>query len=188
MREHYERYLEGHAHALREKCGTGAFDRLDPFALAKIMKVEVVMPIQGSGIDEITWNKVCVEGQDNWDGGTMILPDETRLVVLNPTRPVVRQRATLMEELAHLHLGHTPSKLIVIGGIRMRTVNKTNERAAYQLGAASLLPARVLKGAKTRGYTAEQVAEIHGVSMQLLKMRENFVGVHLPRMALAEVA
>ena len=188
MREQYERYLEGHAHALREKCGTGAFDRLDPFALARIMKVEVVRPVLGSGVDEVTWNKVCVEGQDNWDGGTMILPDGARLVVLNPTRAAVRQRATIMEELAHLHLGHTPSKLILIGGIRMRTVNKTHERAAYQLGAASLLTARILKGAKTRGYTAEKVAETHGVSMQLLKMRENFVGVHLPRMVLAEVA
>ena len=141
----------------------------------------------GWAVDDVTLNKVLVEEQDKWDGGTMILPDGGRLVVLNPTRCETRQRATIMEELAHLHLGHTPSKFIVIGGITMRTVKKADEKAAYQVGAAALLPARILRGAVTRGYTAEQVAEEHGVSMKLLQMRENFVGVHLPRSALVAV-
>jgi hypothetical protein len=187
MKPQYERFLEGNANALRAKCGTGAFDRLDPFTLATIMEVQVVRPVQ-SAFDHETWQKVFVDGKDTWDGGTMILPDGSRLVVLNPTRGMIRQRATLMEELCHLHLGHEPSRLIVIGGFRIRSVNQANERAAYQVGAAALLPARVLKGAKTRAYTAEQVAETHGVSMPLLKMRENFVGVHLLRNALVEVA
>jgi hypothetical protein len=30
-------------------------------------------------------------------------------------------------------------------------LNPANEKAAYQVGAAALLPARVLRGAKTRG-------------------------------------
>lgn len=187
MKPGYERFLEGNANALRQKCDTGAFERLDPFKLAAKMGVQIVKPIlDGSANDEIL-NRVLNEDHDKWDAGTMILPDGSRLVVLNPTRGETRQRATMMEELAHLHLGHKPSKLIVIGGITMRTVKKADESAAYHVGAAALLPARILKGASTRRYTAEQVAEEHGVSMQLLKMRENLTGIHLSRLAPQEL-
>jgi hypothetical protein len=66
MNSQYERFLEGNANALREKCGTGAFDRLDPFALATIMHVQVVLPDQGA-LDDETWQSVFVDGKDTWD-------------------------------------------------------------------------------------------------------------------------
>jgi hypothetical protein len=183
MRAGYEKWLEGNGTALRSKCGIGPFDRLDPFQLAKTMNIEVLYPVEGLGIPTDVLKHVLNEGRDAWDGGTIVLQDKTYKVVLNPSRGRERQNATLMEELAHIHLGHPPSKLIRLQGITLRSVKKSVENQAFHLGAAALLPARVLKGARTLGHTAEQLLVKYLVSHELLVMRENMVGVKLLRAA-----
>jgi Zn-dependent peptidase ImmA (M78 family) len=183
MRPGYEKWLEGNGTVLRSRCGIGPFDRLDPFQLAKAMKIEVIYPVEGLGIPPYILQYVLNEGQNTWDGGTLVLQDNTHMVVLNPSRGRARQNATLMEELAHIHLGHPPSKLIRLQGITLRSVKKSVENQAFHLGAAALLPARVLKGARTLGHTAEQLLVKYLISHELLVMRENMVGIKLLRAA-----
>src|SRR5581483_4627705 len=73
-------------------------------------------------------------------------------------------RATLMEEVAHVFLGHTPNRLAVVTSpdslqkkeangkkIVARDYNHDDEEAAYAIGAAALVPyaplrRRVMKG------------------------------------------
>ncbi len=86
-----------------------------------------------------------------------------------------------MEELAHIELGHKPSKLIRNDGVCMRSWNQSQETQAYWVGSAALVPRRAIKGAKTMGLTIQVVADKHGVSVELVQFREKVVGIKLPR-------
>jgi hypothetical protein len=88
-----------------------------------------------------------------------------------------------MEELAHLSLDHKPSRLISYDGVIVRTWNKTEETQAYWVGAAALLPRRVMKGARTLGRDAAAVANEHLVSEDLVHFREKVLGIRLPDIA-----
>jgi hypothetical protein len=66
-----------------------------------------------------------------FDGASSFHPDTGRpVIVLNCGRPVRRRMATLMEELAHLLLDHTPSRIGLdpkLGVVR-RSFNRSGER------------------------------------------------------------
>ena len=73
-------------------------------------------------------------------------------VVLNPTHDERRQRPTLMEEIVHVHLKPRTDRLRLTGEVVGRSYKKSVEQQAYFVGAAALLPQRVVKGARTRGW------------------------------------
>ena len=85
-----------------------------------------------------------------------------------------------MEELAHLSLNHKPSRLMCYDGVVVRTWNKTQETEAYWVGAAALLPGRILKSAFTLGRDAAALADEHMVSVELVHFREKVLGIRLP--------
>lgn len=183
--EQFKGWIEGKARALREKCGVTPFARLDPFELARKMQILVVPPSHFSDVTVEMLHKVTVKFKDAWDAGTLPLPDGTHLVVLNPAREHLRKHTSVMEELAHIYLDHKPSQLVDIGGIVLRSWNSSNEKQAYAVGSAALLPEYLLKGARTRGYTAEQVSEQHQVSRELVAFRLNVTRIALPKESLA---
>jgi Zn-dependent peptidase ImmA (M78 family) len=85
-----------------------------------------------------------------------------------------------MEELAHIRLKHKSSQLVSFDRFAFsRSYNKTQETEAFWVGAAALVPGRVLKGARTLGWTLIKVASEHGVSLQLVRFRQNVVGIRL---------
>ena len=175
----YSKFLEGHAERLRGKCKLGPFDRLDPFVLAKAMRMDVRYVGECSGLPEDLLETVLGTTGGNWDAGTLKLPDGRIHVYMNPMREEPRQNATLMEEVAHIHLGHKPTEIITCGDIVFRTCSKANEGQAYWLGATALLPLRILKGARTRRMTMEEVSEAHRVIQELVKFRCNLHGIAL---------
>lgn len=149
------------------------------------MEISVLPPEYFSDVTVEMLQVVTVKFKDVWDAGTLPLPDGTHLVVLNPARERLRKHTSVMEELAHIHLDHKPSQLVNIGGIVLRSWSSSNETAAYAVGSAALLPAYLLKGARTRGYTAEQVSEQHQVSIELVAFRLNVTGITLPKGSMA---
>jgi len=90
-----------------------------------------------------------------------------------------------MEELVHIKLKHKPTKLVSVNGVTMRNWNQSQETEAYWIGAAALLPRCVIKGAKTLGWTAEKVANDHGVSLKLVEFREKVLHIKLNREAMS---
>jgi hypothetical protein len=66
-----------------------------------------------------------------------------------------------------------------VNGIVLRSWDDSAEKQAYWLGAAALLPERVLKGSRTLGKTIEAVAEEHAVSIPLVKFRTQILGIPL---------
>lgn len=176
----FARWIEGKGSGLRAIGKVGPFDRLDPFSLSKKMGILIFDPNDfASGMPVDLLNGVLNRHHDCWDAGTLEFPNGEKVIIYNPTRDLRRRNATLMEELAHIFLEHEPSRLGEENGIVRRSYKKSTEKQAYAVGAAALLPSRILKGARTRKYSIDELAEIHQVSEPLVKYRLNVTGIQL---------
>ena len=101
---------------LRDFAGVSAEQPLDPFALARFAKLLVVDFDQIRGLSPESRQHLLGEAADEWSGGACSrpLPNGWRIVILNPAHGLHRNRATLMEEISHVFLGHQPNRLAVL--------------------------------------------------------------------------
>ncbi len=173
------RHQELRARGLREFAGLkDDLQELDPFELAKYAKLLVVRLEDIEGLSVETLEELVGKGKDKWSGGaaSKVLPDGRKLIVLNPTHGKNRHRATLMEEVSHVFLGHRPSRLAISerdreGNMTARDYNADIEEEAYGTGAAALVPYSGLKKLIIQGMTAGQIARHFGVSRPLVEFR-----------------
>lgn len=175
------RQYELRALALRDFAAVGSDDALDPFALAGFAKLLVVDFDQIKGLSEESREHLLGAATNEWSGGacSQPLPNGWRIVILNPAHGMHRNRATLMEEIAHVFLGHKPNRLVPLAtsageGARApvaRDYNKSDEEAAYAIGAAALVPYATLRRLVLEGRTGEQIARRFRVSTALVEYR-----------------
>lgn len=173
------RQFEIRATALREFAGLRFDDQpLDPFALAHYANLYVADFDTIKGLSPETVEHLLGEGKDLWSGGaaSISLPDGQRLIILNPTHGAKRHKATLMEEVSHVFLGHKPSRLAVEnknkqGKAIARDYNAEIEEEAYGTGAAALVPYTALKRFVESGKTASEIASHFNVSRPLVEYR-----------------
>lgn len=159
---------------MRQFAGVSLEERLDPWALAERLKLHVLSPDHVLGLSPEV-RKTLVSGE-GWSGGALQLPNGARLVFLNPAHSTERQAATLMEEISHLVLGHSPTQ---IHGVdvseteqkRFRDYNANQEEAAYGVGSAALVPYFPLRRATEFGLETKAVAKHYGVSNALVEYR-----------------
>jgi len=177
--EHFLRWVEGKAQSLRHVLFLKPLAPLDPWKLAEKMSAKVISPLEIPKLNQACLHQLLSIDPDAWSAGSIRTP-EGMVIVLNPTHPETRKRATLMEELSHLYLGHTPSKLTVVDGwLAVRSFKKTQETEAYWVGAAALVPRAALDRARRNKSNRRVVANYFGVSIQLVSFRENVTGVRL---------
>lgn len=178
--KHFLTWVENQARILRSRLALRPLAPLDPFELAKNMCVDIIRPSEIPGLRPECLDQLLVKEFEAWSAGSLKLPSNDVVVVLNPTHAKTRERATLMEELSHIHLGHTPTQLIIIeGGPVFRTFKKSQETEAYWVGAAALVPQAALERAKSNDAQRQVVARFYGVSPDLVRFRENVTGVRL---------
>ena len=172
--------FELRALGLRDFAGVNGEQPLDPFALAEFANLLVVDFDQIEGLSPESRAHLLGEAVDQWSGGACArpLPNGWKLVILNPAHGQQRNRATLMEEVAHVFLGHTPNRLAIIGkrpaGARdtaARDYNHDDEEAAYAVGAAALVPYAALRRFVIQGRNSGQIAHHFRVSRQLVEYR-----------------
>jgi len=173
--------FELRALALRDFAGVNGNQPLDPFALAEFAKLLVVDFNSIENLSPESRNHLLGEGAEEWSGGACSrpLPNGWRLVILNPAHGKHRNRATLMEEVTHVFLGHTPNRLSVVsrnptvreGKTLARDYNHDDEEAAYAIGAAALVPYASLRRLVMKGRTAPEIARHFHVSRQLVEYR-----------------
>lgn len=175
--------FELRALALRDFAGVAGDQPLDPFGLAKFANLMVVDFDTIDGLSAESRAHLLGEGVDQWSGGACSrpLPNGWRLVILNPSHGRQRSRATLMEEISHVFLGHTPNRLAVVGRDQTaanagsqtlaRDYNRADEEAAYAIGAAALVPYGPLRRLIKDGRTADQIARHFRVSRPLVEYR-----------------
>ncbi|HTK25081.1 MAG TPA: ImmA/IrrE family metallo-endopeptidase [Pyrinomonadaceae bacterium] len=173
------RHYELRARGLREFAGLKRDDqRLDPFKLAQYANLLVVSFDEINDLSERTTNHLLGDGKDKWSGGaaSLKLPNGQKLIVLNPTHAKTRHKATLMEEISHVFLGHKPSRLQIEnrnkdGKIIARDYNAAIEEEAYSTGAAALVPYTALKRFVEQGKTSREIARHFDVSRALVEYR-----------------
>ena len=173
--------FELRALGLRDFAGLTGDEPLDPFALAEFARLLVVDFDSIEGLSAESRAHLLGEAADEWSGGACSrpLPNGWRLVILNPAHGKQRNRATLMEEIAHVFLGHAPNRLAVVsanppGGqkrILTRDYNHDDEEAAYAVGAAALVPYGALSRFVAAGRPAHEIARHFRVSRQLVEYR-----------------
>ena len=172
--------FELRALALRDFAKVAPDEALDPFALAEFARLLVVDFDQIKGLSDESREHLLGPGTNQWSGGacSQPLPNGWRLVILNPAHGTHRNRATLMEEVSHVFLGHTPNRLAVAvddrkGGNRVlaRDYNQSDEEAAYAIGSAALVPYGALRKLVLDSRTSDQIARRFGVSRQLVEYR-----------------
>jgi hypothetical protein len=176
--------FELRALALRDFAGVRPDEALDPFALAEFARLLVVDFDQIKDLSAESREHLLGAAADEWSGGACSrpLPNGWRIVILNPAHGVHRNRATLMEEISHVLLGHKPNRLAVVvseppavaGGqnkILTRDYNKSDEEEAYAVGAAALVPYAALRRLVFAGRTAEEIARRFRVSTPLAEYR-----------------
>lgn len=177
---HKGRQYEIRAIGLRDFAGLKSDkEPLDPFALAGYAKLLVVSFEQiKDQLPPETIEHLLGAAADKWSGGAcgMPLPDGKKLIILNPTHTRARHQATLMEEIAHVFLGHAPSRLAIQnrnkkGEEIARDYNEEIEEQAYSVGAAALVPFSALRDFVYAGKTSRQIAKHFNVSRELVEYR-----------------
>lgn len=151
---------------------------LDPFALARFANLLVVDFDQIEGLSVEARDRLLGAATEEWSGGacSRALPDGSKIIILNPKHGRQRRNATLMEEICHVFLGHTPNRLAVVAAARggravARDYQKADEEAAYGTGAAALLPFSSLRRFLLQDRSSIEIARHFGVSKQLVEYR-----------------
>jgi uncharacterized protein DUF955 len=195
-RKQFELYALG----LRDFAGVKGEQPLDPFALAEFARLLVVDFNQIEGLSPESRQHLLGEAADQWSGGacSRSLPNGWKLVILNPAHGQQRNRATLMEEVSHVFLGHQPNRLAIVtaqgpeirpqrsddsasagsrnpssarGRTLARDYNHDDEEAAYAVGGAALVPYAALRRFVIAGRRSDQIARHFHVSRQLVEYR-----------------
>jgi len=162
---------------LRDFAGVTEDGALNPFALARFANLLVVDFKQVQGLSAEAREHLLGPAANEWSGGacSRALPDGRKIIILNPTHGWQRKHATLMEEICHVFLGHTPNRLAVVGSPGNKAIardyQKLDEEAAYATGAAALVPFKALRKLVLRGKTAREIARHFGVSRELVGYR-----------------
>src|SRR5215210_2183264 len=139
------RVYERIALKVREFAATPLDQPLNPWKLAPYVKIRVMDLKQIEGLSEESRRTLVGDNGKGWSGGaSRPLPDGSRLVFLNPNHTRERQAATLMEEICHVILGHSPTKLMMAeetkAAVHFRNFDKNQEEVAFAVGAAALIP------------------------------------------------
>ena len=149
---------------------------LNPFHLARFANLIVLSFAEVQGLSQTARDHLLGAAVEEWSGGACSLPNGMKLVILNPKHGRARTNATLMEEICHVFLGHTPNRLSIVakderGKMMARDYRKADEEAAYAVGAAGLVPFESLKRFVQEGKTAGEIALHFRVSRELVQYR-----------------
>ncbi len=165
-------FAEEHAAILRQRAGIDPRDRFDPRTLTRELGLVITYPGDILGLTPDDYALVTGVDARTWSGMGGTLPDGRLLVVLHPAQTAERANVTIMEEVAHAHLGHRPSLLVTQpSGLKKRQYNQTDEDEAYWTAAAALLPRLVVAEAVWRGRSVEDLAAAYSASVECAQFR-----------------
>jgi len=181
------RIWEPAALALRRHLRLSTHQILDPYQLAESVDLRLVdLKSICDLLPGAVARQILVHGKDAWSGGVyaQTLPDGTRICILNSGHNARRMKTTLMEEIAHIHLQHSPTGLVrSVDGLCMRSYDKAQEEEAFGVGAAALIPWNALFPAINKGATIEELAERYELSDELVRYRIQITGAYKLHMA-----
>jgi len=177
MRRGFKAEAERIAEAARASLGLGSLAKLDPWVYAASLGAYVL------GADELDLPakhafQLLQQDPDSWSGMTLA-EDGLLLIVLNSAQSKRRQSSTLMHELAHSILDHTPASVQIspAGLVLLSDYSDEQEEEADWLGGALLLPQAALLHYRSAGEPVGNIASRFGVSDDLCHWRCRMTGV-----------
>lgn len=177
MRRGFKAQSERLSETARASLGLGPLARLDPWTYAESLGAYVL------GADELDLPpnhaaQLLRRDPDSWSGMTLA-EDGLLLIVLNSAQSKRRQASTLMHELAHSILYHTPTSVQVsaAGLVLLSDYSDEQEEEADWLGGALLLPQAALLYHRSAGAPVADIARQFGVSDDLCHWRCRMTGV-----------
>jgi hypothetical protein len=171
------REFEKSALRIRKFLGLSPFDKLDPYELATLLGMKVIKIKDIPYISDQTVRALLLEKSDEWSGASSgKLPNGLVMIVLNTTQSPHRRKATLMEEICHVLLGHKRTRLSfeLIGPAR--DYNNKDETEAYAVGAAALVPFFGLSYFMKQEVSMLKIAQHYGVAKALVEYRARITG------------
>lgn len=156
-----------------------AIDPLDPRKLAQSLRVTLWTPHDVPGLSAECLDVLLRQDPDGWSAVTLPLSG-LNLIILNSAHSPGRQNSDLMHELAHILLGHTPTRVDVSEDqqLLLRTHDGDQEDEANWLAGCLLLPRPALLAIVRTGVT-KRAAVDYGVSMDMLNYRMRIAGVEI---------
>lgn len=154
-------------------------DPLCPIRLAASLGILVWKPTDVPDLSAEALHVLLQEDPDSWSAVTLRMP-ESDLIIMNSSHSPARQNSDLMHEIAHILLGHTPTRVDVSEDqhLLLRTHDADQEREAAWLGSCLLLPRPALLAIKRLGASFES-AKRYGVSLDMLNYRLQVAGVEM---------
>lgn len=177
-----QRGFKSRCEQLAKRCRRNLGVSLDaplPFArLAGELGVVLWTPADVPGLDEATVQQLSVTDAAAWSAVTVGL-DGRRIVVVNSAQDARRIPSNVVHELAHVMLGHAPSRVDISedGHLWLSTHDGDQEEEADWLAAALLLPRDGLLQCFARHRDAGKVSDHFKVSVALVRWRLNATGV-----------
>src|SRR5688572_30739365 len=135
---------------------------LNPFDLAHFANLIVLEFDKVQGLSDAAREHLLGPATEAWSGGACTLPNGMKLVILNPNHGPARTKATLMEEICHVFLGHQPNRLSIFtkderGKVMDRDYRNADEEEADGVGAAALVPYSSLNRSLLQGRTVRKI-------------------------------
>jgi len=177
----FKSWAERTAVNIRHELGVSTFDRLDPFALAALLDVEIRTPADIPGLPSDVLDQLLVKDPWGWSAVSFIQPEGKTIIIYNPRKSAGRRSSDIGHEVAHIIQEHKPGMIMLShdGMMAMRTFNQKQEDEADWLGWCLLLPREALIKAMREGRTTQQIAEQYGVTDRLVTFRMGVTGVHV---------
>ena len=143
----FKTWCENTALSFRKKLGLKKSDPLDPHKLARYLRVILLTPSDIDGLAQDYKNLLLGKESSSWSAVT-ICSNGSELIIYNPRHSKARQSNSLMHELSHIIIGHSPSHTMysVETGITIRQYNQNQEEQADWLAGTLLLPRRIFRG------------------------------------------
>ncbi len=176
----FKSWCEGVSAQVRRDLGLTATGPLDPRKLAVSLGVDLWTPTDVPGLPTEVSRRLLKSHSDSWSAITISHGDVV-VIVYNPAHSPARQASDLMHELAHVLLGHEPTRMFISphSGIGLRTHDKDQEAEASWLAGCLLLPREALLHIRRRGLSTDEARRAYGVSTELLRFRLNATGVNV---------
>ena len=115
-----------------------------------------------------------------FSAATFHLPNGSIVAVVNPVNATkARRDSDLAHEIAHLILGHTPSRVERLGDLAFFDCDSEQEEEANWLAGCLLLPRPLLLKAAREGQSPTEVADRYAVSIEMARFRLNTSGAYL---------
>jgi hypothetical protein len=174
--------IEAKAIALKQRVALPWYEPVDPLAMLALVPATLWLEADFRRIDPRLADALFIRAVEDWSAFAIPGNDEDRppTIVLNSRHAETRRRASLMEEIVHLMLGHPPSQLVpTASGIAItRTFDEKVELEAYDVGSACLVPYRSLfQAIRYEGVPADVLANRFGVSEDLVRYRIKRAGL-----------